>query len=90
MGRPRQIWPPYSSAAGDATKDRKVNPTLRLTLESDPAVAGLGYHYTDAIDGLLVINNSPNHDKNIAISHNYFDTQNRVETSSKAPTQITP
>ena len=53
-------------------------------------MAGLGYLYTDTIDGLLVINNSPNHDKNIAISHNYFDTQNRVETSSKAPTQITP
>ena len=58
-------------------------------------MAGLGYHYTDTIDGLRVINNtairdpygfinnSPNHDKNIAILHNYFDIQNRVETSSR-------
>ena len=65
-------------------------------------MAGLGHHYTDTIDGLRAINNtairgpygfinnSPNHGKNIAISHNYFDIQNRVETSSKAPTQITP
>jgi penicillin V acylase-like amidase (Ntn superfamily) len=73
-----------------------------LAPKSDPAVPGLGYLYTDTIDGLRVINNtvirgpygfinnSPNHDKNIAILHNYFDIQNRVETSSKTPTQITP
>jgi len=53
-------------------------------------VVGLGQHYSDTIDGLRVINNtvirgpycfinnSPNHDKNIVILHNYFDIQNRV------------
>ncbi|MFZ3377387.1 MAG: hypothetical protein WA183_17710 [Chthoniobacterales bacterium] len=61
-----------------------------MALESDPAVPGLGHHYTDTINGLRAIKNSPNHDKNIAILHNYFDIQNRVETSSKVPTQITP
>jgi hypothetical protein len=50
---------------------------------------GAAYHDTDVIDGFLLsgntvirgwngfLNNSPNHDRNIQILHNYFDLQNR-------------